>query len=270
MFAQNYSASLQDIRKTITNIDGWLTDREVSFLAMAAAHPTAEGDILEIGSYRGRSTVVLAKAKQLAKRSELIAIDPLPNEEPMAEGSDGKRTARALFEQNLQTAGVSDEVEFHQAYSYDLAAEWDRPLRLLWIDGDHSYPSTKQDFDLYAPHITNGGVLAMHDVLSRYDGCIRVFTEDILTSPHFGAAGICGSIGWAQYWSNPEDASFYAPQKQDLLEQLLPLVEYHWQTESPRGLAKLRYKLLRARVPHRRMKPDQWIQSVKTHLASHA
>lgn len=270
MFSREFSNCVRDIRNSLTTIDGWLTDREVSFLAIAAAHPTASGDILEIGSFRGRSTVVLAKAKRLAKPSQLIAVDPLPNEDPMARDEHGVLSARALFDSNLRDAGVANDVEFHQAYSFDIAGEWKRPLRLLWIDGDHSYSSTKQDYDLFQPHVSNGGILAMHDVLSPYDGCIRVFTEEVLRSPHFGAVGLCGSIGWAQYWSDPADAEFYAKPKRELLEQLLPLVDYHCQTESPRGLAKLRYKLLRAKVPHRRIKPQQWIRSVRTDLVSTA
>ena len=272
MIPNGFLKTLQDIRSTIRPIDGWLTDREASFLALLGACPTATGDILEIGSFRGRSTVVLAKAKQLVDGddSTLVAIDPLPNEEPMTESARGERSARALFDLNLRQSGVDREIEFHQAYSYDLAEEWNRELRLLWIDGDHSYPSTKQDFDLFSPHLVNGGMLAMHDVLSRYDGCIRVFSEDVLNSPHFGAVGICGSIGWAQYWDDPADAVEFSDQKQALHDQLLPLVDYHCQPESPRGLAKLHYKLLRARVPHQRVKPDRWIRSVRTDFAAHA
>ena len=254
MISTSFEQKLADIKTTIHSVDGWLTDREVSFLALLASHSTTTGEILEIGSYRGRSTIVLALAKRLAEAdSDLIAIDPLPNEHPMALDEQGRLTARALFEANLNQAGVRSDVEFHQAYSQDLSQQWDRPLRLLWIDGDHSYPSTKRDYDLYSPHLADGGVLAMHDVLSRYDGCIRVFTEDVLSSPHFGAAGVCGSIGWAQYWQDPEAAREFQAEKEQLRQRLLPLVHYHCQPAAPRGLSKLRYKVLRARVPHRRV-----------------
>ncbi len=258
-FAQRLAA----IKTTIRSVDGWLTDREVSFLAMLAAHPTAEGNILEIGSYRGRSTIVLALAKRLADvDAELIAVDPLPDTHPMAEDEQGNLTARALFEANLTNAGVRSEVEFHQAFSQDLSQQWDRPLRLLWIDGDHRYPSTKRDFDLYSPHLADGGILAMHDVLTRYDGCIRVFVEDVLSSPHFGAVGVCGSIGWAQYWNDPAVARQFEPSKQQLRERLLPLIRYHCQRAAPRGLSKLRYKVLRARVPHRHLDARRWAETV--------
>ena len=263
MIQSTFAQKLTEIKTSIQSVDGWLTDREVSFLALLASHPTASGDILEIGSYRGRSTIVLALAKRFADvDSDLIAVDPLPNEHPMARDESGQLTARALFEANLKRANVRADVEFHQAYSQDLSQQWKRPLRLLWIDGDHSYPSTKRDFDLYWPHLADGGILAMHDVLSRYDGCIRVFTEDVLSSPHFGAAGVCGSIGWAQYWRDPAAARAFQAEKEQLRQRLLPLVQYHCQPDAPRGLSKLRYKVLRARVPHRRVNAQRWAETV--------
>ena len=205
-----FQQTLQQIQDAVRHVDGWLTDRELSFLALLAACPTTQGTVLEIGSYRGRSTIVLALASRLTDDRRIVAVDPLPDEGPLARDESGKWTARALLTANLRQAGVADDVEFHPICSHELAPRWNDPLRLLWIDGDHRYASTKQDFDLFMPFLADGAILAMHDVLSRYDGCIRVFTEDVLDSPHFGAAGICGSIGWAQYWHDPAQAREHA------------------------------------------------------------
>jgi hypothetical protein len=32
------------------------------------------------------------------------------------------------------------------------AQHWDKPIRLLWIDGDHRYEPTKLDFSMWEPH----------------------------------------------------------------------------------------------------------------------
>jgi predicted O-methyltransferase YrrM len=45
----------------------------------------------------------------------------------------------------------------------------DRPLDFLFIDGDHSYEGVKSDFELYAPLVRPGGVVALHDVAPRLD-----------------------------------------------------------------------------------------------------
>lgn len=259
---RNFQDELEQIQRTISHVDGWLTDRELSFLALVAACPTTEGTILEIGSYRGRSTIVLARAAALTAQRTIVAVDPLPDEGPLARDAHGKWTARALLDANLDQAGVLDQVEFHQCSSYELAPQWTAPLRLLWIDGDHRYASTKQDFDLFAPYLADGAILAMHDVLSRYDGCIRVFTEEVLESPHFGATGLCGSIGWAQFWSDPARAERHRRGNAQLGARLRPLIPYHCAAEDPQGLAKLRYQLLRAQVPHRKVVPATWLRSV--------
>jgi predicted O-methyltransferase YrrM len=259
---KGFQDELQRIQQAVCHVDGWLTDRELSFLALAAACPTTEGTILEIGSYRGRSTIVLARAAALTSQPQIVAVDPLPNEGPLARDPNGKWTARALLDLNLEQAGVLTAVEFHQCSSYELAPRWTASLRLLWIDGDHRYASTKQDFDLFAPYLADGAILAMHDVLSRYDGCIRVFTEDVLDSPHFGAAGLCGSIGWAQYWEDPARAQGHRQRNAQLQARLSPLIPYHCAAEDPQGLAKLRYQLLRAQVPHRKIVPATWLRTV--------
>src|SRR6185295_9863918 len=87
----------------------------------------------------------------------------------------------------------------HRALSSDLARSWDRAIRVLWIDGDHTYAGAKQDLDLFLPHLVDGGIIAFHDVLHSFEGPIRVFVEDVLRSDRFGPAGFCGSIGWAQH-----------------------------------------------------------------------
>lgn len=264
MIPAGFEDLLCRIRKDLEKVDGWLSPREMEFLALLAATPTAQGDVLEIGSFRGRSTIALAHATRLANqvfpafRSQVIAVDPLLDDDrllatPLAAGS-----AERLFEGNLARAGVRSEIEFHRGFSFELAEGFQRKLRLLWIDGDHSYPSSKQDFDLFTPYLAPGGILAMHDVLSRYDGCIRVFTEDVLTSPHYGAVGLCGSIGWAQYLGAAVATPQQEQAKQRLLGQLGPLVPYHCQSAPLRGWSKLRYRWLRARIPHQAIPPSRW------------
>jgi hypothetical protein len=271
MHHAEFTALMQQINRALEGVQGWLSPRETALLALAAACPTADGDVLEIGSFRGRSTIALALAlewQQTAgddrwRPSQLIAVDPMLDDDPLLEQPLAHGWARRIFEANLRRAGVLQQVEFHQAFSYDLAPQWQRPLRLLWIDGDHQYASTKQDFDLFAPFLANGAILAMHDVLSRYDGCIRVFSEDVLASPHFGAAGLCGSIGWAQYWCEPRHDRGEVQHKQRLLAKLQRLLPYHCQQQPPRGWAKLHYKWLRSRVPHRTLDPQRWQRTVR-------
>ena len=72
------------ILDSVNETEGFLTDREARFLALLAATPTCDGEILEIGTYRGRSTSILSQAAQLSGSGTVVAIDPLPNIEPMS------------------------------------------------------------------------------------------------------------------------------------------------------------------------------------------
>src|SRR5207244_8436227 len=153
------------------------------------------------------------------------------------------------FRHTLARAGLTDHVEVHRAFSRELAADWNRPIRLLWIDGDHTYPGAKQDLDLFAPHLAPGGVVALHDVLHNFEGPIRVFVEEVLQSDRYGPAGFCGSIGWAQY--RPRDGA--APRFRELraaqARRAARLLPFSTRGRGLRGLAKLRYQIYRAAVP---------------------
>jgi predicted O-methyltransferase YrrM len=39
------------------------------------------------------------------------------------------------------------------------------PLDLLFIDGDHAYESVRRDYELYAPLVRGGGIIAFHDIV---------------------------------------------------------------------------------------------------------
>jgi predicted O-methyltransferase YrrM len=48
-----------------------------------------------------------------------------------------------------------------------------KKIDLLFIDGDHSYEGVKQDFEMYAPLVREGGIVAFHDIvdISDDDNC---------------------------------------------------------------------------------------------------
>ncbi len=45
-----------------------------------------------------------------------------------------------------------------------------RPLDFLFIDGDHSYEGVARDFELYAPLVRPGGLIAFHDIVPLAEG----------------------------------------------------------------------------------------------------
>ena len=250
-FPSRFEGEIASIVKHIRGVEGFLRTREIEFLALLAACPTADGEILEIGSYFGKSTIALVKGAELGGTAKVIAVDPLM----MAKGKE-------RFLQNLTQSGVRENVEFHQMKSEELGRDWDRPLRLLWIDGDHSHSTTKGDFEVFAPHLVNRGIIAFHDVLNRFEGPLRVFMEQVLLSDRFGACGICGSIGWAQVVEDASRSAAHRKQKLRLYKQLNRLVPFIAYNNRPSGSAKIGHELFRTLVPSGRVMPKSWLKNV--------
>lgn len=239
---------------------GFLTEREGRFLALVAAGAPADGVILEIGSFKGKSTVGLATIAQRYGLGPVVAVDP--HTAPAATDPDlvGERSSWESFTASLEAAGVTGTVEAHRAYSRDLAPQWKRPIRFLWVDGDHTYAGAREDLALFGRHLVPGAVIAMHDVLHAYEGPIRVFVEEVLRSDTFGPAGVCGSIGWAQY--RPTDGETFRAERRSLARRAARLVPLVRDGRRPRGLARLAYQLLRAAVPHGAPRTAEWLARV--------
>jgi len=239
-------------------VPGFLVEEEARFLGMAAACSPAEGAIVEIGSFKGKSTVMMAKVAEHYGLGKIVAIDPHNFNSPELHElrTAPESSTYDEFVRNIQAAGVGEFVELHRAFSKDMSAAWTRPIRFLWIDGDHTYKGAKTDFDGFFRHVRPGGVVAFHDALHVFSGPIRVFVEDVLRSNQFGAAGFVNSIAWSQF--RPKDGELFRKQRTalaDVAERLIPLVKDDHELH---GLKKILYKVNRSRVPHAAIKPAEW------------
>jgi predicted O-methyltransferase YrrM len=230
---------------------GYLSEREARFLLAAAALSPAEGKNLEIGSFKGRSTVGIAYVTRELGLGKVVAVDP--HTSPASTDPDlrraGQTTSYDDFVTNLRNAGVFERVEIKRAYSHDLAREWKDRIRFLWIDGDHTYEGAKADIEMFKPYLSPGAIVAMHDVLGTFEGALRVFVEEVLDSDDFGPAGFSGSIGWAQF--RPVDGRRFRTRRKLLAipsRKLIPVAK-----RADRGLHgwnKFLYKFWRPLAPH--------------------
>ena len=256
---RDLDAVLDEAWAAAHNVLGFLMEGEARLLGTIAACAPATGVILEIGSFKGKSTVMLGKVAAHYGLGPVIAVDPhnFNNSELQDFKSAPDATSFNEFLHNIKAAGVDGHVEVHRAYSSEVASLWNRPIRFLWIDGDHSYPGAKADFDGFIRHLSPHGVVALHDSLHEFAGPIRVFVEDILRSNQFGAAGFVNSIAWSQF--RPKDGSRFAQQRAQLDRLAAPLIPLIQDGTKLRGLAKIRFKLRRARVPRRALTPGEWV-----------
>ncbi|MDC0936833.1 class I SAM-dependent methyltransferase [Pirellulales bacterium] len=241
-----YEACVGETRSELANVDGWLSDREMRFLITLGANPTCSGAILELGSYRGKSTIALAKGAKLGDGATVHTVDPLPP---------------AQLLRNLDRANVANQVTNYHELSSDRTPLWNTPLRLLWHDGANDLATVTDDVERLVPWLEDRAIIAFHDVLNTSGARILAFTELVLGNPNFGVAGVCGSIGWAQYRERSVDAEPHHLTKARLRRKLTRLHPFH-DAEQRLVAARLRYKLLRSMVPHRAIAPEAWIRQV--------
>lgn len=129
----------------VKEIDGWLTHDEADLLARLC-----KGTWCEIGSWKGRSTLVLAQ------NYKGYAIDWFKGN-PETEGADTYKDF--LF----NTRTVKDNIVVIKQ-KFETAVSQVPPLQLLFLDAEHSYEATKQAFELYEPLVKKGGFIVLHDV----------------------------------------------------------------------------------------------------------
>ena len=133
------------------------------YLAYTAAK--TPGKIVEIGSFKGKSTCWMAKALQLADANEkIIAVDPHINtRDTRVVPVYKEESSFDAFLNNLKNCSVTQYVEPIKQTSQDAAKNYSQPIKLLFIDGSHLYDDVILDLKLWEPHLKNGGTLVMHD-----------------------------------------------------------------------------------------------------------
>ena len=141
--------TIKDIAKLCNSLDGYLSPKEATFIA-TLPFIKKEGEILEIGSFKGKSTILLAKAAQsINKEIKIHACDSFL----LSKKSDPKiknpKNLFDIFKKNIRKHKVEKNITIHRTTSQDLAKKWTLPLKALWIDGDHSYEGAYQDFTNY-------------------------------------------------------------------------------------------------------------------------
>jgi MMP 1-O-methyltransferase len=237
--------------------EGFLEEQESRFLVILAACTPAEGAIVEIGSFKGKSTIALASVAARYGLGPVVAIDPhtapSPTDPDLAPGASSFDEFMAA----IRDANLEKHVDAHRTFSREVAKSWSRPIRLLWIDGEHTYKGAKEDFDLFSPYLSKGAIVALHDALHAFEGPIRVFVEEILRSDRFGAAGFVQSIAWGQFRS--DDGAPFRAQREKLARKAERLLPFLKDSQPLRGLAKIRYKLARSRVPRGPIAATEWL-----------
>jgi predicted O-methyltransferase YrrM len=159
----------------VMSVEGQISRGEARKLVELAKCTLPKRVIVEVGTYRGRSTIALAFGSLLGSANRVYAVDPHVEFRGVLGGGFGPQDQEELY-RNLVWAGVGKIVAVVSLPSKAAARCWtERNIGLLWIDGDHSEAAVLEDYESWSPFISDEGILAFHD--SSVPGVKKVLYE---------------------------------------------------------------------------------------------
>lgn len=191
-------------------VPGWTGVLEGRSLYALAHHGPGHGPIVEIGSAWGRSTICLARGSKSAGRERVHAVDPhLKNPDPgvwhaaggqkgmgrVLQDDPGEDSTLSWLLYNLRRFGVEDWVEPIVSTSASASRLPIDGIRLLFVDGSHTYEGVKGDIEAWLPRVAPGGVVVFDDYFGTKPAWgVRRAVDELLVSgrvrPSLDTAGM--------------------------------------------------------------------------------
>lgn len=175
-------------RAQLASLRGLVSEAVGLRLAALAAAVTPPHVIVEIGSFRGKSTCYLAAGARAGARARVYAVDPwdLPGNVTGKHGYAEPAT-RAVFEAQVAAAKLTRRITPIQAFSTDVAAGWGtvrRPIGLLFLDGSHLEVDVRQDLIAWRPHLVDpGGWIVFDDYRTRKNPGVTAVVDALQQEP---------------------------------------------------------------------------------------
>lgn len=215
---------LNQIEGLVADVPGWSPIDQL-YTLFQLAYDTADlpGDIVEVGSWCGRSALVLGLAARLAGRSRVYCVDLFPEKDDWTQNSDGSYSCRVTIGGRTY-GGYQNQTVWREPFERDIAPVYMRhhslsdlflenitkhqfqdlitPLkgnsdmflrsvgdefrcRLVFLDGDHSYESVCRDIENLERFLVPGGWMCFDDAFSCYEGVNRAIEDRIVNNEHF-------------------------------------------------------------------------------------
>lgn len=210
------------IEALVDNVHGWTPiDQLYTLYTLAWTTADLAGDIVEVGSWCGRSAVVLAAAAKAAGNAKVHCVDLFPEKNDWKQNADGsysfdmfidgkryvgyqeqtvwKETFESqtgkiyetyngvydCFRETLEKRSMSDVVHPHRG---DLASLLEKlgpkfQCRFAFLDGDHGYEAVCKDIQNIDRHLVPGGWVCFDDAFTCYEGVSRAITELVVSNP---------------------------------------------------------------------------------------
>jgi hypothetical protein len=215
---------MSQIEALVKDVPGWTPiDQLYTLFTIAFLTADLDGDIVEIGSWCGRSAVVLGLAASLAGRSHVYCVDLFPEKKDWKQNPDGTYSFEVLidgkryggymeqtvwketfesqhqniynkyngvfdcFNETVSARGLQNVIRPHKGDSVSLlrSVGSDFKCRLAFLDGDHGFDAVCSDIRSIDNCLVPGGWICFDDAFTAYEGVNRAISELVLENPRY-------------------------------------------------------------------------------------
>ena len=172
-------------------IQGWMTREELGFLYTLATRLPDEASVVEVGNWKGRSTIAICEGLRSKRAPRLYAVDTFLGDEGMRQRHRDEILQGAIYNEFL---GNTSEYPFVHVLRLDSVRASrtveDRSIDWVFIDAEHTYEQVSADITAWFPKLRPGGIISGHD-FGRFE--VRRAVR-----AHLEIEGVEGSIWYAQ------------------------------------------------------------------------
>jgi predicted O-methyltransferase YrrM len=215
---------INEIEEMVKDVHGWLPlDQLCTLFQLALFTADLQGNVVEIGSWCGRSSLALGMAAKLTGNTHVYCIDLFPEKEDWEQNNDGtysfnvtignltfsghqeqtvwkepfERDIAPVYEQNTSILEIFNaNIEKHQmqnviipfkgnSNTFAQSLNDDFQCKLVFIDGEHSYDAVCRDISNMERFLLPGGWMCFDDAFSTYDGVNHAIEECIIKKADF-------------------------------------------------------------------------------------
>lgn len=169
---------LEALAQISISIPGMISPKSGQLLYSMCYMQQLKGDVVEIGSWQGRSTSFLARAVSNSQNGNFYAVDHF-------KGNAGKEKFYVVsksdlsdlennFLSNMERIGLSDHVRLLNMPTELAEREIENiNIRFLFIDGDHTKKGVEKDIELFFPKLMQGSIIVFDDFSKDFSGLVE-------------------------------------------------------------------------------------------------
>lgn len=173
---------LEALASLASSIPGMISHGSGQLLYALCYLQSVPGDVVEVGSWQGRSTSYLARAVQNSRNGRFFAVDHF-------KGNQGKEGQYAVnkgdlsdlegnFRDNMKRLGLDGSVNLLNMPNVEAEQHLrGSTIRFLFIDGDHTRDGVQKDISLFFCKLVPGSIVVFDDFSPGFPGLVEAVDE---------------------------------------------------------------------------------------------